>query len=110
MVIDVQNGVVAHSINRDATVSTIAALVDRARAEKVPVVWVQHSDDEALTQGSEAWQYVPELRRRDPASFTLELVCRLAEDTARESKLLHWGPDRSVGLHWSFDSPTDSCR
>ena len=44
MVIDVQNGVVAHSINRDATVSTIAALVDRARAEKVPVVWVQHSD------------------------------------------------------------------
>jgi nicotinamidase-related amidase len=38
MVIDVQNGVVANSINRDAIVSTIAALVDRAREEDVPVL------------------------------------------------------------------------
>ena len=37
LVMDVQNGVEARSINRDATVATIASLVDRARNEDVPV-------------------------------------------------------------------------
>lgn len=60
VVIDVQNGVVDGSHDRDAVVGRIAALVDRARVEQVPVVWVQHSD-EGLERGSEAWQLVPEL-------------------------------------------------
>jgi nicotinamidase-related amidase len=60
VVIDVQNGVVADTYNRDAVVSNIASLVQRARSEGVPVVWVQHSDD-GLARGSDAWQYVPEL-------------------------------------------------
>lgn len=41
-------------------VANIAALVDRARARPVPVVWVQHDDDD-LAQGSAPWQLVPEL-------------------------------------------------
>lgn len=60
MVIDFQNGVVANAFDRDGVVANIAALVDRARDEGVPVVWVQHSDEE-LQKGSEAWAYVPEL-------------------------------------------------
>jgi nicotinamidase-related amidase len=60
MVIDVQNGVVTGSHDRDGVVGRIAALVDRARSEEVPVVWVQHSDD-GLEQGSDEWQIVPEL-------------------------------------------------
>lgn len=60
VVIDVQNGVVAEAHDRDAVVGNIATLVARARAESVPVVWVQHSDDR-LAKGSDAWQYVPEL-------------------------------------------------
>jgi nicotinamidase-related amidase len=60
VVIDVQNGVVAGAVRRDEVVATIAGLVDRARAEQVPVVWVRHADAE-LEPGSEAWQYVPEL-------------------------------------------------
>ena len=51
MVIDVQNGVVAGSHDRDGVIGNINALVDRARTEQVPVVWVQHSD-EGLEQGS----------------------------------------------------------
>ena len=43
LVIDVQNGVVAGAHDRDAVVANIAGLVDRARAEQVPVVWVQHA-------------------------------------------------------------------
>src|SRR4051794_41187451 len=64
LVIDVQQGVVAAAHERDTVVANIAALVDRAHAEGVPVVWVQHSD-EGLETGSDDWQYVPELPRRD---------------------------------------------
>jgi len=63
LVIDVQNGVVADAHDRDRVVANIGALVDRARAEDVPVVWVQHSDDN-LPRDSESWRYVPELVRR----------------------------------------------
>ena len=63
LVVDVQVGVVAEAVRRDAVVANIAALVDRARAAKVPVLWVQHSDEQ-LPIGSEAWQIVSELVRR----------------------------------------------
>jgi len=51
IVIDVQNGVVAGAHERDAVVANIAGLVDRARREQVPVVWVQHFDED-LPRGS----------------------------------------------------------
>ena len=61
IVIDVQNGVVDYSRNRDEIVSRIAQLVDRARQEKVPVIWVQHSEDD-MPIDSEFWQIVRELK------------------------------------------------
>ena len=64
LVIDVQNGVVDGAHDRDGVVSSIGSLVERARDADVPVIWVQHIDEE-LPEGSEAWQYVPELQRRD---------------------------------------------
>ena len=64
MVIDVQQGVVDGAHRRDEVVAHIGDLVERARGNGVPVIWVQHSDDE-LTQGSDAWQYVPELVRAE---------------------------------------------
>jgi nicotinamidase-related amidase len=60
LVIDVQNGVVDAAYDRDRVVANIGALVDRARAEGVDVVWVQHHSEE-LPEGSEQWRYVPEL-------------------------------------------------
>jgi nicotinamidase-related amidase len=60
VVIDVQNDVVAGAHKRDAVVANIRSLVDRARSEQVPVVWVQHSDD-GLEHGSDGWRIVPEL-------------------------------------------------
>ncbi|MGY1808830.1 cysteine hydrolase family protein [Blastococcus sp. SYSU D00669] len=64
VVIDVQNGVVGGAHDRDAVVANIGTLVERAREADVPVVWVQHSADD-LPQGSEAWEYVRELPRRE---------------------------------------------
>jgi nicotinamidase-related amidase len=59
LVVDVQNGVVAGAIRRDEVVANIATLVDKARGEHVPVVWVQDSLDGGT--GTAAWEMVPEL-------------------------------------------------
>lgn len=61
MVIDVQNGVVETAFKRDEIVRNIAAVVDKARAAGIPIVWVQHSDD-YLTRDSDGWQIVPKLQ------------------------------------------------
>lgn len=55
LVIDVQNEVVEAIPARDELITTIAKLVDAARAAKSPVVWVQHND-KWLVQGSDGWQ------------------------------------------------------
>jgi nicotinamidase-related amidase len=60
LVIDVQNGVVESAHKRDAVVANINVALAKARATGVPVIWVQHSDEE-MPIGSDAWQIVPEL-------------------------------------------------
>ena len=60
LVIDVQNGVAEGADNLDAVVSNISLAVEKARAADVPVVWVQHSDEE-MPIDSHAWQIVDEL-------------------------------------------------
>jgi nicotinamidase-related amidase len=60
VVIDVQNGAVAKAHDRDTVVANIASLVERARSESVPVVWIQHCD-EHLVRGTAEWRIVPEL-------------------------------------------------
>lgn len=60
IVIDVQNGVVARSPNRDAVVAHIATVVDKARAGGAPVIWVQHNSEQ-LVKDSDPWRIVPEL-------------------------------------------------
>lgn len=64
LVIDVQTVVVADAVRRDEVVATIGRLVERARSEDVPVVWVQHSDDE-IERGSDGWRIVDELAPLD---------------------------------------------
>ena len=105
LVIDVQNGVVAHSINRDPTVATIASLVERARYEDVPVVWVQHSDDDNLAAGSEAWHFVPELERRDDEALVPKRYGDAFEATELESVLA----GRGVGRVVVTGTQTDEC-
>jgi nicotinamidase-related amidase len=60
LVVDTQVGVMAKAIRRSEVLETIRQLVDRAREEKVPVIWVQHVSDE-MPPGSDAWKIVPEL-------------------------------------------------
>ena len=54
LVIDVQNDVVSGAWDRDGVISRINTLVDKARTEHVPVIWVQHSDDN-MPKGTECY-------------------------------------------------------
>jgi len=60
LVVDVQVGVMSDAWDSGRIIKNVARAVERARAEGVPVVWVQHSDEELIYQ-SPQWQWVPEL-------------------------------------------------
>lgn len=60
LVIDAQVGVLSPVWESGRVLRNIEALVAKARAAGVPVIWVQHSDAE-LRHGSEAWKLVPSL-------------------------------------------------
>ena len=86
LVVDVQNGVVAGTHRRDAVVANVAALVDKARDEQVPVVWVRHSDAD-LARGSDDWQIVPELVPDDAEPLVEKSYGDSFEDTDLETVL-----------------------
>jgi nicotinamidase-related amidase len=86
VIVDVQNGVVGEAYQRDAVVANVAAAVDKARAAKVPVVWVQHSSDN-LVIGSPEWEYVPELSRDDSEALVPKTYPDSFDDTNLEDVL-----------------------
>lgn len=104
LVIDVQNGVMAGAHNRDGVIANINALVGKARAENVPVLWVQHSD-EHLPLGSDTWQYVPELVRDDAEPLVHKTYLDSFEDTDLEARLA----ERAVGHLVVTGAQTDAC-
>lgn len=104
LVIDVQRGVVANAYHRDDVIRNIRVLVDRARAEDVAVIWVQHSDDH-LTRGSDDWQYVPELVRRDSEPLVHKSYGDSFEGTDLEARLA----ERGVGRLVVTGAQTDAC-
>jgi nicotinamidase-related amidase len=104
MVIDVQNGVVAGSHQRDEVVANIGSLVDKARGAGVPVVWVQHSDDQ-LEKGSDAWAYVPELVRQESEPLVHKEFGDSFEATDLEEILAKAG----VGSLIVTGAQTDAC-
>jgi nicotinamidase-related amidase len=104
LVIDVQNGVVAGAPRRDEVIANIKTLVERARGEQVPVIWVQHSDD-GLQEGSEEWQYVPELVRHEAEPVVHKHYGDSFEATNLESLLA----ERGVGRLVVTGAQTDAC-
>ncbi|GAC1334343.1 MAG: cysteine hydrolase family protein [Candidatus Dormibacteria bacterium] len=104
VVIDVQNGVVEGAHLRATVVANIASLVDRARAESVPVVWVQHSD-EALPRDSGDWKIVPELSPDPSEPLVHKQYGDAFEDTSLETVLSGLGVGRLVVV----GAQTDAC-
>lgn len=104
VVVDVQNAVVADAHGRDEVIANINTLVERARDRQVPVIWVQHADDD-LPEGSDGWQYVPELRRQEPEPLVHKRYGDAFEDTTLESELAQ----RGVGRLLVTGAQTDAC-
>src|SRR6202022_154105 len=95
LVIDVQNGVVKEAHGRDAVVANVGSLVDKARRERVPVVWVQHSD-KGLARGSDDWRIVPELSPAEAEPLVEKNYGDSFEDTTLETVLSGLGVGRLV--------------
>jgi nicotinamidase-related amidase len=104
LVVDVQNGVVAGAYERDAVVANVASLVDKARRERVPVVWVQHADEELAT-GTDDWRIVPELTPGDAEPLVEKNYGDSFEDTSLEKVLSGLGVGRLVVV----GAETDAC-
>ena len=104
LVIDVQNGVMDVAHDRDGVLANINRLVDKARAEDVPVIWVQHTSDE-LPRDSEVWQYVPEIERRDAEP----LVHKEYGDSFEATDLEDLLAERGVGRLVVTGAQTDAC-
>jgi nicotinamidase-related amidase len=104
LVIDVQKGVVEGNHERDSVVAKVGSLVEKARSEEVPVVWVQHSDD-GLPRGSEEWRIVPELTPDEAEPLVEKNYGDAFEGTTLESVLSGLGVGRLVVV----GAQTDAC-
>jgi nicotinamidase-related amidase len=104
IVIDVQNGVVAGNHERDTVVANVGSLVEKARKAKVPVVWVQHSDN-GLAKGSDSWKIVPELAPSDAEPHIDKTYGDSFEDTNLETVLSGLGVGRLIVA----GAQTDQC-
>jgi nicotinamidase-related amidase len=104
LVVDVQNGVVEAGHERDAVLANIASLVDKARQERIAVVWVQHSDEQ-LASGSDRWRIVPELAPGEAEPLIEKSYGDSFEDTTLETVLSGLGVGRLVVV----GAQTDAC-
>jgi nicotinamidase-related amidase len=103
LVVDVQTGVVENAHRRDAVVANVATLVDKARRENVPVIWVQHSDKH-LERGSDNWQIVHEL-----TPGTESLVEKHYGDSFEATTLESVLADHGVGRLFVVGAQTGAC-
>lgn len=104
LVVDVQHGVVQGAHERDAVVANIGSLVDKARQEQVPVVWVQHSSKH-LVRGTDDWRIVSELTPDDAEPLVEKRYGDSFEETSLETVLAGLGVGRLVVV----GAQTDAC-
>jgi nicotinamidase-related amidase len=104
LVVDVQNGVVEGAHQRDAVVANVGSLVEKARQDGIPVVWVQHINQQ-LVKGSDPWRIVPELTPSDDEPLVEKIYGDSFEDTTLENVLSGLGVGRLVVV----GAQTDAC-
>jgi nicotinamidase-related amidase len=104
LVVDVQNCVVEGAHVRDTVVANVGTLVEKARQEQVPVIWVQHSDD-GIVRGSNGWRIVPELDPSDAEPLVEKNYGDSFEDTTLETVLSGLGVGRLIVV----GAQTDAC-
>jgi len=95
VVVDVQVDVVREAWERARVIGNVAAAVEQARAQGVPLVWVQHEADD-MPRDSAGWQWVPELAPREGDVRIFKRFPSSFEDTSLETELARLGATRIV--------------
>jgi nicotinamidase-related amidase len=95
LIVDAQNGAFERAHERGAVVGAVGRLVDQARQAGVPVIWMQHSDDQVARE-SHAWQMISELTPGDAEPLVEKHYGDSFEDTTLESVLSGLGVGRLV--------------
>ena len=90
LIVDVQVGVMSEAWDAPRIIKNVSRAVERARAQGVPVMWVQHSDQE-LAYDSPQWQWVPELVPADGEPLIHKRFNSSFEETALEEELARLG-------------------
>jgi nicotinamidase-related amidase len=95
LVVDVQVGVVPTAWDAPRIIQNIARVVEKARRQGVPVIWVQHADNE-LVYGSPEWQWVPELIPAEGEERIYKQFNSAFEQTALDETLARLGATQIV--------------
>ncbi len=90
LVVDVQVGVMEEAWDAPRVIARVARAVERAREHGVPVIWVQHADEE-LPAGSPQWRWVPELRPVEGEPLISKRFNSSFEQTSLEEELARIG-------------------
>jgi nicotinamidase-related amidase len=90
LVVDVQVGVMKEAWEAQRVIRNVAHAVERARAESVPVIWVQHSNHE-LPKDSVQWQWVPELTPAKGEALVHKKYNSSFEQTSLDAELARLG-------------------
>lgn len=104
IVIDVQNVIVAQAYRRDAIVANIKLAVEKARNSSIPVIWIQHSDED-IVRGSDDWRIVPELNPL-PDEVIVEKHYR---SSFVETNLGHVLEEKGIGHLYLCGAETNIC-
>jgi len=104
LVVDMQIGVIASAHARALVVANVGILVEKARRDRIAVIWVQHFDEQ-LTKGSDEWRIVPELSPHDSEPVVEKTYGDAFEDTHLANVLL----TLRVGRLFVVGAETDAC-
>lgn len=86
LVVDVQNSAVENAYNREIVIGNINTVIAKARGKAIPILFVQHSDDD-LIEGSNGWKFVNELDVRKEDQVIPKHYNSAFEETNLESYL-----------------------
>jgi nicotinamidase-related amidase len=104
LVVDMQNGNLAEAHARAVVVANVGILVEKARRDAIPVIWVLHSNKQ-LARGSDQWRIVPELTPRNDEPLIEKKYGDSFEDTNLEKVL----SGLRVGRLFIVGAQTDAC-
>ena len=90
LVVDVQVGVMKTVWDASRIIENIAVAIEKARSQGVPVIWVQHADEE-LIYSSPDWQLPPELPPIEGETRIYKQYNSAFEETPLEETLAQLG-------------------